>query len=243
MDKKDSIVTEPDAANDNNQKSKNNENETNGTNNDDNAITGVTGNEIKFEGKKEKKDGGNKMEDNPNGKKENDERQSSTTLANIPEVGKTHASGSIILNEETEQLDGNSNMREELIRKIEELENQKKALKQRQLIKEIEKLQTEVQTNYEDETKCPDKSFKASDEPVIPNSEYISKNVRLGLWCLTPLSKNISVILWRSVLLVEYTAKSTYLSQVTDKLYYIMLYRVHLALNGVRTHKFSGDRH
>jgi len=51
---------------------------------------------------------------------------------------------------------------------------------------------------------------------------------------------NISVVSWRSVLLVEET---TDLLLVIDKLYHIKLYQVHPVMSGIRTHNFNCDRY
>jgi hypothetical protein len=80
----------------------------------------------------------------------------------------------------------------------------------------------------------------------------------LGFWCLMPLSTIFQLYhggqfyWWRKP---KYPEKTTDLSQVTDKLYrimlyqvtdklyHIMLYQVHLTISRTGTHNLNDDRH
>ena len=66
-------------------------------------------------------------------------------------------------------------------------------------------------------------------------NDYLSGSSQVDWFMVFNVTfNNISVISWRSLLMVEETG-------VPDKSYPIMLYRLNLVMNGLRTHNIRGD--
>jgi type IV secretory pathway VirD2 relaxase len=63
----------------------------------------------------------------------------------------------------------------------------------------------------------------------------------LGLWCLAPLPTIYRGSHFYWLRKPENPEKTTDMSQVTDKLYHIMLYRLDLAMSEIRAHNVRGD--
>jgi hypothetical protein len=82
---------------------------------------------------------------------------------------------------------------------------------------------------------------------LVWNNKISCKEWIMVSWlCLTPLSIIIQLyrggqFYWWSKL--KYRVKITELSQVTDKLYHILSYRVHITMREIRTHISRRDRH
>ena len=97
-----------------------------------------------------------------------------------------------------------------------------------------------------------DATDKILQTTISPNYKFIANAAKneedgLGLWCLTLLSTIFQLYrggqfyLWKKP---EYPEKTTDLSQVTDKLYHIMLFRVHTPrFSWIRTYNVGGDMH
>jgi hypothetical protein len=86
---------------------------------------------------------------------------------------------------------------------------------------------------------CLSVGLKTSFSVFGKRPSYLHAVYRVSVMPFNATLNNISVILWRSVLLMVETRLIR--KKTTDKCYHIMLYQMHLAMSGIRTDNFRRD--
>ena len=89
-------------------------------------------------------------------------------------------------------------------------------------------------------------TFYVSTFALYEGNSHVALFRGMGCMVFNATFNNISAISWWSSFIGggnQSSMKTTDLLKVTDKHYHIMLYQVHLAMNGVRSRNVSGDMH
>ena len=107
----------------------------------------------------------------------------------------------------------------------------------------MKKMEAEMEHVFETKVKEKEQKLKESEADVRTCNTSVD-DIRFGLWCLIPLSTIFQ--LYRGSKFIDRGNLSTWRKPPTchkSLTNFHIMYQEHLAMNGVRMHNFSGDRH